>query len=339
MTVHIGIIGAGMIGTDHGRRLTDAVAGASVVAVTDVDAERAASLATNLDARALPNGHDVINDPRVDAVVVTSWGPTHADYVLAAIEAGKYVFCEKPLATTAEDCLRITDAEQAAGRRLVQVGYMRRYDAGYRAMKRAIDAGDIGRPLIMHCAHRNPAVPESYRSEMAAHDTAVHEIDTIRWLLDDEIVGTQVRTPRPTSNRFEHLHDPQIILFETAGGVHIDVEVFVNCQYGYDIQCETVGERGAVRLPDPAGAIVRREGLLRTDVLQGWKERFADAFHAEFAEWVHSVRDGQLTGASAWDGYAAAVICETTVESLHTGRRLGVQLKDMPDFYQHGGMP
>jgi myo-inositol 2-dehydrogenase/D-chiro-inositol 1-dehydrogenase len=322
-----------MIGQDHIRRLTDVVPGASVVAVADVDAARAKEVASAVDARALATGYDVINDPLVDAAVVTSWGPTHAEYVLATIEAGKYVFCEKPLATTAEDCLRIVAAEQAAGRRLVQVGFMRRYDAGYRAMKRVIEGGEIGLPLVMHCAHRNPTVPESYHTEMATHDTAIHEIDIIRWLLVDEIVSAQVLTPRRTSMRFEHLQDPQIMLFETAGGVRIDLEVFVNCQYGYDIQCETVGETGTVRLPDPADVVLRSAGQLRTGVLQDWKHRFAAAFDLEFVEWVESMLDGALSGPSAWDGYAAAAIGDATVQALHSGRTVLTGVRDRPDLY------
>jgi myo-inositol 2-dehydrogenase/D-chiro-inositol 1-dehydrogenase len=334
MTVHIGVIGAGMIGQDHIRRLTEVVPGAAVVAVTDVDAERAKKVAAGVGARVHDNGHQVIEDPAVDAVVVTSWGPTHAEYVLASVAAGKPVFCEKPLATKAEDCLRIVEAEQAHGSRLVQVGFMRRYDAGYRAMKAVIDGGEIGRPLIVHCAHRNPTVPDSYHSEMATQDTAVHEIDVLRWLLDDEIVSSQVVLPRPTSRRFEHLRDPQVMLFETAGGVRIDLEVFVNCQYGYDIQCETVGETGTVRLPDPADVVLRSAGQLRTGVSQDWKKRFAAAFDAEFTEWVQSVADGRLTGPSAWDGYATAVISDVTVEALHTGRIISTGIKDRPDFYR-----
>ncbi|TNC29112.1 Gfo/Idh/MocA family oxidoreductase [Amycolatopsis alkalitolerans] len=337
MTVHIGVIGTGMIGQDHIRRLTGVVTGAEVTAVTDVDARRAKEVAAGVGARALPTGQDVIVDALVDAVVVTSWGPTHAEYVLAAIEAGKYVFCEKPLATTAEDALRIVEAEEAAGRRLVQVGFMRRYDQGYRAMKRVIGEGGIGSPLLMHCAHRNPAAPESYHSEMATQDTAIHEIDTIRWLLDDEIVSAQVLRPRSTSKRFEHLQDPQIMLFETASGVRIDLEVFVNCQYGYDIQCETVGETGTVRLPDPADVWLRTAGQLRTEVAQGWKERFAAAFDRELAEWVASIQDGRLAGPGSWDGYAAAVISDATVDALHSGRVVPVRLKDRPAFY--GGRP
>ncbi|EST36034.1 hypothetical protein M878_03460 [Streptomyces roseochromogenus subsp. oscitans DS 12.976] len=235
----------------------------------------------------------------VDAVLVTSWGRTHAEHVPAAVAAGKPVFCEKPLATTVANGLKIVEAGQAHGRRLVQVGFMRRYDAGYRQLKQVIDSGRIGEPLIVHCAHRNPAVPLSYTSDMAALDTAVHEVDVLRWLLYDEIVSTQVVTPRATSKRFPHLKDPQIMLFETAKGIRIDLEVFVNCQYGYDIQCETVGEEGLVRLPDPAAVGVRTAGAHSSEVLTDWAGRFADAFDTEFHEWITNLTEGdEPTGPS-----------------------------------------
>lgn len=333
-TLDVGVIGTGMIGQDHIRRLTDTVVGAKVVAVTDVDTALATTVASGVDARVLPTGEDLIADPEVDAVVVTSWGPTHAGYVLRAIEAGKHVFCEKPLATTAEDCLRIVEAEQEHGRQLVQVGFMRRYDPGYRQLKQVVDAGEIGAPLLLHCAHRNATVPEGYHSEMATHDTAIHEIDTIRWLLDDEIVSSQVIRPRLTRNRFEHLVDPQVMLFETARGARVDLEVFVNCQYGYEIRCETVGESGVVSLPDPPQVALRKDGVRATPVLQDWKARFATAFDVELGEWVQSVLDDELVGPSAWDGYAAAVIGDATVESLHSGRVVPVHMKDRPDFYR-----
>ncbi|MFI9170275.1 Gfo/Idh/MocA family protein [Streptomyces lincolnensis] len=334
MTVRIGVIGAGWIGHEHIRRLTHTVTGARVTAVTDIDAARAAQAAAPVGARVLPDGASLIAADDVDAVLVTSWGPTHAEHVLGAIAAGKPVFCEKPLATTAEDCLRIVEAESAHGRRLVQVGFMRRYDAGYRQMKQLLDSGRLGEPLVVHCAHRNPTVPESYTSSMAALDTAVHEVDVLRWLLDDEIVSTQVVTPRATSKRFAHLKDPQIMLFETAKGVRIDLEVFVNCQYGYDIQCEVVGEEGLVRLPDPAAVGVRTAALHGRAVLTDWVGRFADAFDTEFREWITSLAAGQEpTGPSAWDGYAATVITAATVEALESGRVVATDLKPRPAFY------
>jgi myo-inositol 2-dehydrogenase / D-chiro-inositol 1-dehydrogenase len=334
MTVRVGVIGAGWIGHEHIRRLTHTVTGARVTAVTDIDAARAEEAAAPVGARVYASGAELIAADDVDAVLVTSWGPTHAEHVLTAIAAGKPVFCEKPLATTAEDCLRIVEAETAHGHRLVQVGFMRRYDAGYREMKQVIDAGRIGEPLIVHCAHRNPAVPESYTSAMAALDTAVHEVDVLRWLLDDEIVSTQVLTPRATSKRFAHLKDPQIMLFETAKGVRIDLEVFVNCQYGYDIQCEAVGEEGLVRLPDPAAVGVRTAARHSTEVLTDWVSRFRDAFDTEFREWIAGLAAGaEPTGPSAWDGYAATVITAATVEALESGRVVATDLKPRPAFY------
>ncbi|HXL20043.1 MAG TPA: Gfo/Idh/MocA family oxidoreductase, partial [Streptosporangiaceae bacterium] len=151
MTLNVGVIGVGMIGQDHIRRLTHVLSGARVAAVTDVDLDRAKSVASDVPgARAHQTGEDLIHDDEVDAVVVCSWGPTHEQYVLACIEAGKQVFCEKPLATTEAACERIVDAEVAAGRRMVMVGFMRRYDAGYQAMKDAVRRGDIGAPLMMY---------------------------------------------------------------------------------------------------------------------------------------------------------------------------------------------
>src|SRR4051794_41897811 len=125
-----------MIGQEHIRRLDGGPGGSRVVAVADADAERAATVAGQLPAaKALPTGEELIASQAVDAVVVTSWGPTHEAYVLAAIAAGKPVFCEKPLATTAGACRRIVDAEGAAGRRLVQVGFNRRDNPAHPALK------------------------------------------------------------------------------------------------------------------------------------------------------------------------------------------------------------
>src|SRR5437762_2579147 len=148
-TVGVGVIGVGMIGQDHIRRITQVLSGGAVVAVADVDAARAESVASGLPGATVhPTGPDLVEDAGVDAVLVTSWGPTHDEHVLAAIEAGKPVFCEKPLATTRQACLRIVDAEMAAGRRLVQVGFMRRYDAGYQILKAALQGGALGSPLL-----------------------------------------------------------------------------------------------------------------------------------------------------------------------------------------------
>src|SRR6202049_3955962 len=144
MAMRIGVIETGNIGQDHIRRITQALSGACVVAVTDIDSARAQKIAKDLGGRAETTGQNLIAAGDVDAVIVTSIGSTHEEFVLAAIAAGKPVFCEKPLATTAAACKRILDAEVAYGKRLVQVSFMRRYDAGYRLLKEVVTKGTIG---------------------------------------------------------------------------------------------------------------------------------------------------------------------------------------------------
>jgi myo-inositol 2-dehydrogenase / D-chiro-inositol 1-dehydrogenase len=333
MTVRVGVIGVGMIGQDHIRRITQVLSGCDVGAVTDVDATRAAEVAGRVGARAHATGQDVIADPEVDALLVSSWGPTHEEYVLAAIAAGKPVFCEKPLAETEEACLRIIDAEVAHGSRLVQVGFMRRYDAGYRALKAVVDSGEIGAPLIVHCGHRNPSVPGYYRKESAITDTAVHEIDTMRWLLGEEIVATTVLTPRRSANGGD-LQDPLIVLFDMESGAIVDVEVSVNIRYGYDIRGEVVGENGTAALGDTSPVVVRREGLYSGRVPADWRERFIRAYDVELQEWVDGIAAGQPpAGPSSWDGYAASVVSGAALEAMRTGTKTPVKLADKPGLY------
>jgi len=324
-----------MIGQDHIRRLTQVLSGSAVVAVTDVDPARARTVADGLaGARVHATGQELIRDDDLDAVMVTSWGPTHEEFVLAAIEAGKPVFCEKPLATTQEACRRILDAEMAFGRRLVMVGFMRRYDAAYRAVKTAVEGGSIGAPLLMHCAHRNPAVPPyGFTTDMAITDSAIHEIDLVRWMFDEEIVATNVLTARRSSKAAEGLHDPLIVLLEMAGGVLVDVELSLNIGYGYDIRGEVVGESGTAALAETTEAVVKAEGLVSGRAPADWRERFIRAYDVELQEWLDAVAAGGSTGPSAWDGYAAAVVSDSCIEALRTGSRTTVSLPERPDFY------
>ncbi len=338
MTVRIGVIGVGQIGLDHVQRLTQRISGAQVVAVTDVDAGRAVSVAGEAPgARIFADGHALIRDASIDAVVVTTSGPYHEPFVLDAIQQNTPVFCEKPLAPTIDACQRILDAEIAHGLRLIQVGFMRRYDDGYRAMKRTLDDGLLGTPLMVHCAHRNASTPAAgFTSEMLITDAAIHEIDLMRWLLDQEIAAvTAVLRPRRTSRAGAHLQDPQILILEMADGALVDVEVFVNCSYGYDIRCEVVGERGTVSLDDSAGdgVVIRGGGRRSGRVPADWRERFVRAYDVELQDWVDSVAAGVARGPSAWDGYAATAVAEHGLEALRTGARVPVPLPVRPDFY------
>lgn len=335
MTLQIGVVGCGAIGQDHIRRLTCTLSGARVVAVNDIDPQQAQQAVTayGLNAEVYVDGHALIDAPDVQAVLVTSWGPTHEEFVLKSIARGKPVFCEKPLAVTAEGCMRIIEAEQAHGRRLVQVGFMRPYDAGYRALKAVIDSGTIGAPLMLHCAHRNPSVGERYTTDMAITDTLIHELDVLRWMLGEDYVSAQVVYPKRSRSASPHLADPQIVLLETTSGVRIDVEIFVNCQYGYDIQCEVVGESGIAKLPDPPTVSLKHAARNGSAIMTDWKERFIASYDVELQAFIDGVRNGALTGPSSWDGYAAAVAADACVLAQKSGKVEQITLPAQPAFY------
>jgi myo-inositol 2-dehydrogenase / D-chiro-inositol 1-dehydrogenase len=315
MSVGVGVIGAGMMGADHVRTLTAAVDGARVVAVADADRTRAEAAARDGGGRAIADPHELIEDDAVEAVVVASFDATHEEFVLACIAAGKPVLCEKPLATTAEASLHVVEAEVAAGRRLVTLGFMRRFDPGYGEVKHGLDGGGVGDVLLVHCAHRNAVAPQISTSEMLITSSCVHEIDISRWLLREEIVAATVRVPRSTGQAPNGLRDPQLVLLETASGVLIDVEVFVNARYGYDVRCELVGESGTLRLGE--------------QVAPDFRARFATAYRRELDCWVK----GEGGAASAWDGYAANAVADACLESLAGGERAEVRMADRPALY------
>jgi myo-inositol 2-dehydrogenase / D-chiro-inositol 1-dehydrogenase len=194
--------------------------------------------------------------------------------------------------------------------------------------------GDIGAPLLFHSAHRNPAVPPTVTSAMMIVDTCVHDIDVSRFLLTSEVVACRVFQPRRTSRAAEHLQDPLILQLEMANGALVHVEAAVNIAYGYDIRGEIVGETGTVELAESSKVIVKREGRFAGTVPTDWRDRFLRAYEVELQEWVDAATAGTSTGPSAWDGYAATVVCDAGVEALHSGGRVEVSLRDQPELYR-----
>jgi myo-inositol 2-dehydrogenase / D-chiro-inositol 1-dehydrogenase len=326
MRVRVGVIGTGIMGADHVKTLHGQVTGAAVTMVADLDLERAQKLAAALpDVRATDDSFALIGDPTVDAVVVASADPTHADLTVAAIAAGKPVLCEKPLAPTLPECLRVVQAEreavEAGGPPLVSVGFMRRFDPGYLELRSALEAGACGTPLLAHCVSRGVASAPGSTSESSVTGSAIHEFDAVPWLLDAPVVEVSWQAPR-ASGAAPGMQDPQLMLLRTADGALTTVEVFLNARYGYDIRCEIVGDRGTIALTNPARVVADADRRRATGYPADWRPRFADAYRIELQAWIDAVVAGRPSPlASARDGLIATAVADAVITSMHDGGR------------------
>ncbi|TPG37263.1 Gfo/Idh/MocA family protein [Mycolicibacterium hodleri] len=327
--LRIAVLGVGMMGADHIARIGSKIAGARVSVVNDYVTEKAEQLAATIPGcRAISDPLDAIADPDVDAVILATPGTTHEKQLLACLEHGKPVMCEKPLTTDVATSLEVVKREAELGKRLIQVGFMRRFDVEYAALKALLDDGDLGRPLVMHCAHRNPTVPPHFDSSMIVKDSLVHEVDVTRFLFDEEITSVQMVRPAANPAAPEGLQDPQIAIFHTATGKHVDVEVFVTTGVAYEVRTEVVAELGSAMIGLDVGLLRKSApGHWGGQITPSFKERFGQAYDTEIQRWVDAVRAGtNVDGPGAWDGYAAAAVCAAGVESLETGQPVTVEM-------------
>jgi len=329
--VRVGVIGVGAMGAAHVRTLSTWIPAAVVVAAYDADSARAAAVCAEVGADAASSAAAVISSDDVDAVLIAAPDPLHEELVLACLAVGKPTLCEKPLTTTVEGSQHVVDAELAAGRRLIQVGFMRRYDPAYEQLRALIASDAIGDVRVAHCIHRNPAAMPTATSEGIIFNSMIHELDTMPWLLDDPLAAITVVAPAVPEGR---LLDPQIGVLETVGGRLVTVEVFVNARYGYDVKCEVVGERGTARLTPPYGVSLRMDHGDGIVVSDDFVARFVDAYRIQLGAWVDSVRSGAATGPSAWDGHRANLAAAAGVESLHSGARVAIPNPEKPALYR-----
>lgn len=332
MSIGVGIIGAGVMGADHARIIAGQVAGAHLVAVSDPDAARARAVAAETGAqRAAADPLDVITDPHVGAVLIASPDATHADFTIACIRAGKPVLCEKPLAPTAAEGMRVIEAELSAGRRLVQLGFMRRFDPGYTEMKGLLESGRYGEALAFHCVHRNATAPAHFDAVAAIVNSCVHEVDISRFVLSAEL--SSVRVFRGKKSRLAHFDDPMLVVFETDKGQIVDVELFLNAQYGYDVKGELICETGTISFGPTLNTEVRSSGVSATSLAPDWRPRFAAAYRIQNQAWVDSITTGKPVGASAWDGYMATTVTDAGVKSLKAGETVAIAYEKRPLIY------
>ena len=332
MTIRIGLIGAGNMGADHARTLATQIPGATLQVICDADAARAKAVADETGATNTSiDPYSVIRSAEVDAILIASPDATHGELTMAAIAARKPVLCEKPLASSSAECLKIVEAEVRRGRRLVQVGFMRRFDPSYVDVKSVLRNGTIGKALMFHCIHRNVSAPPWFDGQMAITNSAPHEFDIARWVLDADYKSINVF--RPTISDPAKPGAPVFMVVETNAGQLVNIEINNNAAYGYDVRGEVVGDKGTVSLRSPVYSETSTNLVQGLSYPEDWRPRFADAYRLQLQAWIKSIGTGKPVGASAWDGYAATLVAEAGVASLASGATVAVKHAEKPKLY------
>ena len=206
---------------------------------------------------------------------------------------------------------------------------MRRFDPEYVALKDLIVAGGLGNPLMVHCIHRNPAVADHFTSEFMMRDSVVHEVDAVRFLLDEEIASVQVIKGAATRIA-EGTDDPMLVIFKTESGRLVTDEIYVRTQVAYEVRTEAVGERGSAFIGlDQNLQVKTTDGRWGGQLTPSFVERFGAAYQTELQCWVDA-KAGTIDGPGAWDGFAAVAVCEAGVQAIHTGEGAGATRRREP---------
>jgi myo-inositol 2-dehydrogenase/D-chiro-inositol 1-dehydrogenase len=336
--IAVGVIGTGGMGGMHAENVHSMLADATVTAVADPDAARSERLAETCgNATVYGDAEELIRDDAGEAVVIASPDPTHLPLVLECLEYEKPVLCEKPLAGSAGDALKIVEAEVELGKKLVQVGFMRRYDPQHVAVKEAVASGAVGAPVLFKGWHRNLDHDPRIDSAGVVTNSTIHDLDSARWFLGQEIEEVYVRGANTSPKLGEDVLDVQLIQFVTTGGRLGTIETNLVSGYGYEVGVELVGELGTVQTAPPSAAVVRRDGAASQRMEDDWLKRFHEAYVIEMRRWVQALGDGAPAGPNSWDGYASLVVADDYIASLRSGSPQKVTKLEAPALYASEG--
>jgi myo-inositol 2-dehydrogenase/D-chiro-inositol 1-dehydrogenase len=333
--LRVGVIGAGLIGINHIRRLTGNTARAVVAGVVEPDGGRLeAALAAAPGAKSFPDAQSLIASGDVDALIVATYGDLHEPVVMEAIDANMPCFVEKPLTRDSVSALRVTEAEQALDQPVIQVGFMRRFDSEYVALKGMVDSGEHGELLMLHMAHRLASYRDGATATMPITDALVHELDMAMWLSQEPFVSIEVKRSRHNSLSDPALIDPQLVVLETESGRLVTVELNVGAQFGYQATTEAVFEAAVVNCGRTAGPEIRSAGRWGGPEHPTYAPRFDAAFATQLQRWVDAALCGGIDGANAWDGYLATLVAEAGVKSQEMRAPITVSAEPRPSFYR-----
>ncbi|MGO9318545.1 MAG: inositol 2-dehydrogenase [Terracidiphilus sp.] len=308
--LNIAIIGAGRIGRVHAETLAFRLPEANIAAITDINREAAEALAAHCNIpRVAASSADILADKQIEAVLICSPTGTHADLIVQAAQAGKHIFCEKPIAFSLEVIDGALAAVKAARVRL-QIGFNRRFDANFARVRHAVATGEIGTPNLMHIISRDPTPPPlSYvrASGGIFMDMTIHDFDMARFLIGDEVeeiytaAGVRVE---PEIGKAGDL-DTALVVLRFRNGVIATIDNCRKAPYGYDQRVEILGSLGKIATENcyPNQAVISDGKSVRQDLpLNFFMERYTESFASELESFVNAVLENRTTAVTGIDG-------------------------------------
>ncbi len=326
--LRFGIIGAGRIGKIHAETLSKQISGATVIAIADPVESAAQETAAKLHIPlASARYQDIFENPDVQAVAICSSTNTHADMIVAAAEAGKHIFCEKPIAYDLAVIDRALNAVEKANVKL-QIGFNRRFDPNFRAVREAIATGQIGSPQIVRITSRDPEPPPPAYVKVSGgmfFDMTIHDFDMARYLMGCNVTRIYAAGAVLVDEEIGKAGDIDTAIitlyFENGAIGTID-----NCRkaiYGYDQRLEVFGSAGMLQSHNNTpnrNVFSGPEGIVSAKPLYFFLERYMDSFIAEMDEFVQAVRLDRPVPVSGADGREPVVMAMAAKRSLLEGR-------------------
>ncbi|MFT0846480.1 Gfo/Idh/MocA family oxidoreductase [Actinomycetaceae bacterium L2_0104] len=328
-TVRIGIIGAGRAGLLHAHSFATQVEDAALIAVSDPSREALRHASTLYGVSTHSDYRDLL-ETDVDGVVVVTPTKFHAEIVRAAAEAGKHILCEKPMAMNEDECESMIAAARKARVKL-QVGFMRRFDAGFRRAKELIDSGAIGEVVSVKALTHGPSTPKPWMYDISASngplaEVSSHDIDAIRWLTGGEVESLYAMAGNFRSEQARHewpdFYDSVLLSARMSTGAMALVDGAQGVRYGYDSRAEILGTSGRIDVGDlNADRVVLHSGDGRSsrDIVATWRDLYRDAYVAEARAFVQSIVEDSPPEVTGEDGLEAVRIVNAGNASIASG--------------------
>lgn len=327
-TVKVCLIGAGRAGMIHGHNFVGRVPGGTMTAVCDPAGDAAKKAAEELGIAVYYKDYkQVMENPDIDAVIIACPTKYHKEIAVAAAQAGKHIFCEKPMAMNETECDEMIAAAEKYHVKL-QIGFMRRFDESFQEAKKLIEAGEIGEVVSVKSHTRGPSKPKEWMYDISISngplgEVCSHDIDTVRWFTESEIsslyaVGGNYRN-KEIAGKYPDFYDNVIMSVEFDNGMQGIVEGAQYVQYGYDARVEILGTEGIISLGDIHEKKIMtctKHHDVKRPTMHSWTYLFKDAYAAEDTSFIEAIQNDTQVKATGYDGKMAVRIVRLGNESL-----------------------